>query len=269
LNTYRTTVENYHVAPFGEFKVYNSDGEEIQSSTIGNPYVFQGRQYDKETGIYYFRNRYYSPELRRFISRDPLGYDAGDINLYRFVGNNPYGGLDPMGLEEFNSINWGISFIKGVGGGVTFSQPEQSVENCPCGNNLKTVDESTVTLTGAIGYGGRFANVQFMFRGPSLNLNLVSKITTECDGSKSSEECTSVSANIGSEFGGSIGLGYSIDVQVEGEYKLCYKNGAGTLKLCGKIGVDFNAMSGLLMRGTNRIPLAGGDDKGCYELFRF
>jgi RHS repeat-associated protein len=93
------TVENYHVAPFGEFKVYDSDGEEIQSSTIGNPYVFQGRQYDKETGLYYFRNRYYSPELQRFISRDPLGYDAGDINLYRFVGNNPYGGLDPMGQE--------------------------------------------------------------------------------------------------------------------------------------------------------------------------
>jgi hypothetical protein len=45
--------------------------------------------------------------MGRFISRDPIGYDAGDINLYRFVGNNPYGGLDPMGLfrqHEGNTI---------------------------------------------------------------------------------------------------------------------------------------------------------------------
>jgi RHS repeat-associated protein len=78
--------------------ISDQNGAVLDSSDYGNEFFFQGRTFDKESGLYYFRNRYYSPELGRFISRDPLGYDAGDINLYRFVGNDPYGGLDPMGL---------------------------------------------------------------------------------------------------------------------------------------------------------------------------
>jgi uncharacterized protein RhaS with RHS repeats len=39
-----------------------------------------------------------SVPVGRFLSSDPIRYRAGDINLYRFVGNNPYGSLDPMGL---------------------------------------------------------------------------------------------------------------------------------------------------------------------------
>jgi RHS repeat-associated protein len=78
--------------------ISDQNGAVLDSSDYGNEFFFQGRTFDKESGLYYFRNRYYSPDLGRFISRDPIGYDAGDINLYRFVGNNPYGGLDPMGL---------------------------------------------------------------------------------------------------------------------------------------------------------------------------
>jgi uncharacterized protein RhaS with RHS repeats len=55
--------------------------------------------YEETVGLSVVRDNY-SPDLGRFISRDPLGYAAGDINLYRFVGNGPYGGLDPMGLAE-------------------------------------------------------------------------------------------------------------------------------------------------------------------------
>jgi RHS repeat-associated protein len=76
--------------------------ETVGLSVVRDTYTFQGRRYDPESGLYYFRNRYYSPELGRFISRDPIGYAAGDVNLYRFVGNGPYGGLDPMGLRIFN-----------------------------------------------------------------------------------------------------------------------------------------------------------------------
>jgi len=51
------------------------------SSVIGNEYGFTGRRYDEKTGLYYFRARYYSPELGRFISRDPLTFVDG-MNLY-------------------------------------------------------------------------------------------------------------------------------------------------------------------------------------------
>lgn len=45
------------------------------------------------------RNRWYSPSLGKFVSRDPIRYDAGDVNQYRFVGNNPMNGVDPEGLR--------------------------------------------------------------------------------------------------------------------------------------------------------------------------
>lgn len=46
----------------------------------------------------YYRNRMYLSELGRFVSRDPIGYEAGDVSLYRYVGNSPLMHGDPSGL---------------------------------------------------------------------------------------------------------------------------------------------------------------------------
>ena len=48
----------------------------------------------------YVRHRDYSPTLRRFIERDPIGFEAGDNNWYRFVANGPMGKVDPSGLKK-------------------------------------------------------------------------------------------------------------------------------------------------------------------------
>ncbi|MFZ5761513.1 MAG: RHS repeat-associated core domain-containing protein, partial [Thermodesulfobacteriota bacterium] len=48
-------------------------------------------------GFYYMRARYYDPEVRRFISEDPIGFNGGDLNLYAYVGNNPMMMVDPSG----------------------------------------------------------------------------------------------------------------------------------------------------------------------------
>jgi len=50
-------------------------------------------------GDYEFRNRVYRPSLGRWLSNDPLGFEAGDQNWYRAIGNNPGNGLDPSGLQ--------------------------------------------------------------------------------------------------------------------------------------------------------------------------
>ena len=65
-------------------------------SAIGNPYLFTGRRFDEETGLYYYRARYFDDEQARFISRDPLGYVDG-MNLYEYVIGNPVIFLDPTG----------------------------------------------------------------------------------------------------------------------------------------------------------------------------
>ena len=56
-------------------------------------------------GDYEFRNRVYSPSLGRWLSNDPLGFDAGDQNWYRAVGNNPGNRLDSSGLNYVDPFN--------------------------------------------------------------------------------------------------------------------------------------------------------------------
>ena len=59
---------------------------------------YTGREHDLETGYTYYRNRY--TFNGRFISEDPIGFEAGDPNLYRYVGNSPHNFTDPSGLKS-------------------------------------------------------------------------------------------------------------------------------------------------------------------------
>jgi uncharacterized protein RhaS with RHS repeats len=45
----------------------------------------------------YYRNRYYSPSIGRFISEDPIGWESGQTNAYAYVGGNPVQFSDPFG----------------------------------------------------------------------------------------------------------------------------------------------------------------------------
>jgi RHS repeat-associated protein len=64
---------------------------------VAGRFGFAGREWDSDTGLYYNRARYYDPELGRFISADPIGFDGGDFNLYRYAANRPVSATDPLG----------------------------------------------------------------------------------------------------------------------------------------------------------------------------
>ena len=73
---------------------------ENETGGIANPFTFiGGSSYyrDSEIDLYLLGARYYDADRGRFISEDPLGFDAGDENLYRYVGNNPLNAIDPSG----------------------------------------------------------------------------------------------------------------------------------------------------------------------------
>ncbi len=66
-------------------------------AAISHMFGYTGREFDKETGLQYNRARYYDPSLGRWMSKDPIGFDAGDTNLYRMTGNHPNMATDPSG----------------------------------------------------------------------------------------------------------------------------------------------------------------------------
>jgi len=78
-----------------------------------SPFGYTGRQYDPETGLYYYRARYYSPYLGQFLTRDPIG-TKDDPNLYMYVGLDPANATDPTGRCPV----CGPAVIGGVVGGV-------------------------------------------------------------------------------------------------------------------------------------------------------
>jgi RHS repeat-associated protein len=82
--------------------VYDAFGQVLSQTNLGysSRYLFTGREYDAETGLYYYRSRYYDPRTGRFISEDRIRFDAGDPNLYRYVKNKPSYLKDPSGKNE-------------------------------------------------------------------------------------------------------------------------------------------------------------------------
>lgn len=87
---------------------------EVAASTVGNVYGFQGLPQDAETGFLYVRNRYYDPELGRFITTDPMGYADGP-SQYQFALNNPVVNRDPTGEFVPCLIAGGVSVALGWG----------------------------------------------------------------------------------------------------------------------------------------------------------
>jgi len=81
---------------------YDSFGDVLSETNpeAGDRFKFTGREFDSATGLYYYRARYYDAAIGRFISEDPLGFRAGDPNLYRYVNNAPGVGLDPTGTQR-------------------------------------------------------------------------------------------------------------------------------------------------------------------------
>jgi RHS repeat-associated protein len=74
------------------------------SAAALNPFRFSTKYTDSETGLLYYGYRYYNPQTGRWPSRDPLE-EQGGVNLHGFVGNNPLGRVDRLGLDWFSTTS--------------------------------------------------------------------------------------------------------------------------------------------------------------------
>jgi RHS repeat-associated protein len=78
---------------------YNAFGKlSAFSETVTNPIRYTSREFDTETGLYFYRARYYDLPIGRFLSEDPIHFAGDGPNFYAYVKNSPVNWLDPLGL---------------------------------------------------------------------------------------------------------------------------------------------------------------------------
>jgi RHS repeat-associated protein len=91
---------------------YDPYGNILNQTNAANAprFLYAGGAYDSLTGYDQFGRRYYSPVDGRWTSQDPLGFKAGDTDLYRYVANDPTNAIDPNGLDSFwiGAGNYGL-----------------------------------------------------------------------------------------------------------------------------------------------------------------
>jgi RHS repeat-associated protein len=114
---------------------YDSFGNVTSQSNANVDFRFgyTGREFDQETGLHYYRARYYDASIGRFISEDPVGFGAGDANLYRYVGNSPTNYTDPTGNFSLAQVasNTAVLTAAYAIGQALFPQPAQTPTD-PC-----------------------------------------------------------------------------------------------------------------------------------------
>ena len=166
------TVVNYVYDSWG--KLLRITGSLKDTVGIQNPFRYRGYYYDNETGMYYLKNRYYDPGLRRFICSDEMGSldiqeNIDDCNLYSYCDNNPIARKDTEGDVWVHLL---IGAAIGAGVSVAVEITSQIIET----RSLKKLDMKNVAIaagTGAI--SGAFAATGFGV-GAQMAVNAVDSI---------------------------------------------------------------------------------------------
>jgi RHS repeat-associated protein len=143
----------------------------VSTGTLTNPFQYTARDYDSETGLRYYRARYYDPQTGRFIGEDPVKFGAG-INFYEYVENSPVVFGDPLGLQSSSSFSGGIADLnawasgKGVGGYHSNDAVTSALAMSPAMDDIRTQFKKAGCKNGL--YCG-----EFMVRHVFTTLNLV------------------------------------------------------------------------------------------------
>jgi RHS repeat-associated protein len=149
-NSSGAIVNKYSYSPFGESASVSSSG-----------FGYTGQRYDSETGLYYYKARYYSPKLGRFLQCDPIGYEGGDLNLYAYVRNAPLNFRDPLGLEP--------TFSAGTVSGIPVSRLTGLASNTPGYYDGYNLAQSGLPLPqergGIVTTTGLFPNAPSVYQG--------------------------------------------------------------------------------------------------------
>jgi len=118
---------------------YDSFGRLTASTgTLTNPLQYTGRDFDQETGLGYYRTRYYNYSAGRFISEDPARFTGGS-NFYPYVGNSPVRLADPYGLAPVDPAD--IALLLNLFPGAQYANGSMSIP-LPCDQVRKILEQN-------------------------------------------------------------------------------------------------------------------------------
>src|SRR5256714_12280786 len=103
--------EKYTYDVYGRPTIMDGAGNVRGQTAMGNRFMFTGREWIAELQLYDYRHRFYNPDTGRFLQADSKGFDAGDMNLFRYVGDDPVDKTDPTGLTQPSLALYGQSVV--------------------------------------------------------------------------------------------------------------------------------------------------------------
>jgi RHS repeat-associated protein len=161
VNASGATVAHYEYDPFGGIsRLTGALADEF-------PHRFSTKYLYSETGLVYYGYRYYSPELGRWLSRDPVG-EAGGPNVFGFVRNTPINTVDVLGLDGqkdcrglgVTSFSFGDSRNFGIflyDWSIRGAFDAKTCKSCCPGKGMIEDDEISLSIEGAVKLGGSTA----------------------------------------------------------------------------------------------------------------
>jgi RHS repeat-associated protein len=142
-------------------RTFDSFGNLLEQTNplVAFRYGYTGREFDAESGLHFYRARYYDPGIGRFISVDPMGFEAGDTNLYRYVFNSPTQWVDPsgeivpllLGVLYATLAGAAVGAVVGATYGVTFGAAYGLADHFEHGGGWDNINWGNIGEKAAIG----------------------------------------------------------------------------------------------------------------------
>jgi len=102
LAEYDSIMDETNVVNHIKYDAYGNITSESNPS-IDFLFAYTGREWDADADLFYYRARWYDASAGRFISEDPLGFAAGDTNIFRYLANDATNATDPSGLWSYKA----------------------------------------------------------------------------------------------------------------------------------------------------------------------
>jgi RHS repeat-associated protein len=100
-----TVTQRYTYDAYGNVTLRDAAGNPaLPGAILWTNYLYTGREWQSEIGLYNYRNRFYHPEIGRFLQPDPIGFGGADVNWYAYVGNATTRSTDPFGTMDARTL---------------------------------------------------------------------------------------------------------------------------------------------------------------------